>query len=374
MDCPVDQTQSSELELRRDAWLYAAKRTMREFSRDGATDLAAALTYYSVLSLVPGLLALLSMLSLISSGPETRAGMVETIRQISTREMGDNAEALLTQLGGQTGAGWTLVIGLLVALWSASAYVGAFGRALNRTYGTAEGRPLWKLRPQMYLLTLVILCLAVLAIAILVLSGPVAEGIGSVLGLGEATLLAWNIAKWPVLLLIAVLMVALLYHFTPNVRQPKFRWISAGSLGALLVLALSTAGFFFYVVNFSKYQSAYGAVGGVIILLLWIWLANISLLLGSELDAELERARELRAGLAVEDELALPTRDDTGIAKAQLALLDDLDSGRALRVRAGGDAHPDADLPGPRLPWRLLTGAAGAVGVYLLGRRHGTGR
>ena len=369
----MDQSPSSEIELRRESWLYAAKRTLREFSRDGATDLAAALTYYAVLSLVPGLLALLSLLSLISGGPETREWMVQTIRQISTREMGDNAQTLLTQLGEQTGAGWTLVVGLLVALWSASAYVGAFGRALNRTYSTAEGRPLWKLRPQMYVLTLVILCLAVLAIAILVLSGPVAEGIGSVLGLGEATLLAWNIAKWPVLLLIAVLMVALLYHFTPNVRQPKFRWITAGSLGALLVLALSTAGFFYYVVNFSKYQSAYGAVGGVIILLLWIWLANISLLLGSELDAELERARELRRGLPVEEELVLPTRDDSGIAKAQLALLDDRDQGRALRVRAGGEAHPDADLPGPRPPWGLLAGAAGAVGAYLVGRRHGAG-
>jgi membrane protein len=370
----VDQTQSSELELRRDSWLYAIKRTAREFSRDGATDLAAALTYYSVLSMVPGILALLSMLSMISSGPETRDFMVQTISQISTAEMGANAETLLTQLGQQTGAGWTLIAGLLVALWSASAYVGAFGRALNRTYSTAEGRPLWKLRPQMYLLTLVILCLAVLAIALLVLSGPVAEGIGSVLGLGEATLLAWNIAKWPVLVLIAVLMVALLYHFTPNVRQPKFRWISAGSLGALVILAISTTGFFFYVVNFSKYQSAYGALGGVIILLLWIWLANISLLLGSELDAEVERVRELRAGLAVEDELALPTRDDTGIAKAQLALLDDHEAARALRVRAGGDAHPDAELPGPRVPWGLLSAAAGTIGAYLVGRRHGADR
>jgi membrane protein len=369
----VDQSQSNEFELRRDSWLYASKRTVREFSRDGATDLAAGLTYYAVLSLVPGLLALLSLLSLISGGPEARDWMAKTISQISTEEMGRTAESLLTQLAEQTGAGWTLIVGLLVALWSASAYVGAFGRALNRTYSTAEGRPLWKLRPQMYLLTLVILCLAVLAIALLVLSGPVAEGIGSVLGLGEATLLAWNIAKWPVLVLIAMLMVALLYHFTPNVRQPKFRWISAGSLGALAVLGLSTAGFFFYVANFGKYQSAYGALGGVIILLLWIWLANISLLLGSELDAELERARELRRGLPVEDELALPTRDGSGIAKAQLARLDDREDGRALRIRAGGDAHPDTELPGPRIPWGLLTGVAGAVGAYLVGRRHGSG-
>ena len=370
----MDKPHHSGFELRRDSWLYAAKRTVREFSRDGATDLAAALTYYAVLSLVPALLAMLSLLSLISGGPAARDWMVDTISQISTPEMGTNAKGLLTQLGEQTGAGWTLLIGLLGALWSASAYVGAFGRALNRTYATSEGRPLWKLRPQMYLLTLVLVCLAVLAIAILVLSGPVAKGIGDVLGLGEATLLAWNIAKWPVLLLIAVLVVALLYHFTPNVRQPKFRWITAGSLGSLVILALSTTGFFFYVSNFGKYQSAYGALAGVIILLLWIWLANISLLLGSELDAELERARELRQGLPVEEELALPSRDDSGIAKARLAMLDDQQDARDLRLRAGGDPHPEVDLPGPRIPWGLIAGTVAAVGVYLAGRRHGAER
>ncbi|RAX48675.1 ribonuclease BN [Arthrobacter sp. AQ5-05] len=370
----MEKPQHHDLTLRRDSWLYAVKRTVREFSRDGATDLAAALTYYAVLSLVPGLLAMLSLLSLVSGGAEARDWMVKAIGTVSTPEMGTSAKELLTQLGEQTGAGWTLLLGLLGALWSASAYVGAFGRALNRTYSTAEGRPMWKLRPQMYLLTLVIVVLAVLALALLVLSGPVARGIGDVLGLGEATLLAWNIAKWPVLVLIAVFMVALLYHFTPNIRKPRFRWISAGSLGALLVLALTTAGFFFYVSWFGTYQSAYGALAGVIILLLWIWLANISLLLGSELDAELERARELRQGLAVEDELALPARDDTGIAKARLAMLDDQQDARALRIRAGGEAHPDVDLPGPRIPWGLLAGTLGAVGAYLAGRRHGAGR
>lgn len=370
----MDKPQHSETSVRRDSWLYAAKRTVREFTRDGATDLAAALTYYAVLSMVPALLAMLSLLSLISGGSEARDWMVDTISQVGTQEMADTAERLLTQLGEQTGAGWTLLIGLLGALWSASAYVGAFGRALNRTYAVTEGRPLWKLRPQMYLLTLVIVILAVLAIALLVLSGPVAQTLGDVLGLGDATLLAWNIAKWPVLVLIAVLMIALLYHFTPNVRKPKFRWLSAGSFGALIVLALATAGFFFYVSNFSKYQSAYGALAGVIILLLWIWLANISLLLGSELDAELERARELRQGLAAEDELALPPRDDSGIAKAKLAMLDDRDEARELRVRAGGQLRPETELQGPGIPWGLLAGSLGAVAAYVTGRRHGSGR
>jgi membrane protein len=367
----VDQSKPDGLELRRDTYLYALQRTLREFSRDGVTDLAASLTYYSVLSLFPGLLALLSLLSLLSGGDEARDWMTQTIGQISTPEMGETAGALLAQLGEHTGAGWTLLIGLLVALWSASAYVGAFGRALNRTYSTEEGRPLWKLRPQMYVLTLLLLCLAVAAIAILVLSGPVARGLGEVLGLGDAALQTWNLAKWPVLLIIAVLMVAMLYHFTPNVRQSKFRWFSAGSLGALVVLALSTAGFFFYVANFSKYQSAYGALGGVIILLLWIWLANISLLLGAELDAELERARRLRQGQAVEEVLGLPVRDQSGIDKARLALLDDRENARALRVRAGADVQKDVQLKGPRMPWGMFVATASGVGLYLLGRRHG---
>ncbi|MFJ6418726.1 YihY/virulence factor BrkB family protein [Paeniglutamicibacter sp. NPDC091659] len=358
--------------LRMDSYLYAFKRSVREFSRDGGTDLAAALTYYAFLSLFPGLLALISMLSLLGSGPETREWMVQTITQIGSAQLGKSADDLLAQLARNTGAGWTLVLGLLGALWSTSAYVGAFGRAMNRTYDTAEGRPAWKLRPQMFLLTLAVLCLAVLAIAIVVLSGPVARGVGSVLGLADQTLLAWNIAKWPILVAIAVLIVAMLYYFTPNVRQPGFRWLSVGSFVALLILALSTVGFSFFVANASKYQATYGAVGGVILLLLWIWLGNVSLLLGAELDAELERSRQLRRGMSSEKVLHLQARETTGIVKAQLAFLDDVDAARELRVRSGGSTYPDRDLAGPSMHWGLLAGVFGAVGAYVLGRRHGS--
>ena len=182
------------------------------------------------------------------------------------------------------------------ALWSASGYVGAFGRAMNRIYEIEEGRPFWKLRPVMLLLTLVAVLLAAVALLLLIVSGPVAESIGNVIGLGDAALTVWTIAKWPVLALIVVLVVGLLYYTTPNVQQPKFRWISVGAAVAILIWVLASVGFSFYVANFSSYNKTYGSLAGVIVALLFLWITNLALLFGGELDAELERGRRAAGG------------------------------------------------------------------------------
>lgn len=351
-------------------WKYAALRSVREFSRDGGTDMAASLTYFAVLSLFPGLLALVSLLGIIGQADATTSFLLGAMETVAEPEVVATVRGPIEQLAGASGAGFAFAIGLLGALWTASGYVGAFGRALNRVYAMEEGRPIWKLRPAMLLVTLAIVLLAVVAVAILLLSGPVARGLGNAVGLGDESLQLWNIAKWPVLVLVAVLMVAVLYYFTPNVRRRRFRFMSLGAFGALLILALSTAGFFFYVSNFANYNRTYGSIGGVIVLLLWLWIGNISLLLGAEFDAELERARELQAGIPSEEKLSLPPRESAAIIKKELARYDDVDRGRALRVSLGGE--PPTPEPNPvRFPWGLAASTLSTLGAYLLGRRHG---
>lgn len=351
-------------------WKYASLRTFREFSRDGGTDMAASLTYFAVLSLFPGLLALVSLLGIIGQAQATTDFLLRAMETVADPGVVDTVRGPVEQLANASGAGLAFIVGLLGALWTASGYVGAFGRALNRVYDMDEGRPLWKLRPMMLAVTLVIVLLAAVAVAILLLSGPVARGLGNAVGLGDEALLVWNVAKWPVLVLVAVLMVAVLYYFTPNVRRRRFRFLSLGAFGALLVLALATAGFFFYVSNFANYNRIYGSIGGVIVLLLWLWIGNISLLLGAEFDAELERARELQAGIPAEERLSLPPRESAAIIKKELALYDDVDRGRALRVSLGGET-PVAQHAPARFPWTPVATTLGFLGAYLLGRRHG---
>jgi membrane protein len=196
-------------------------------------------------------------------------------------------------------------------VWSASGYLGAFMRASNAIYEVEEGRPFWKLRPLQVALTLVgILALAFVLIG-LVVSGPVAEAVGKAIGLGDAAVTIYSIAKWPILIGVVMLLFAGLYYAAPNVKQPKFRWISPGGALAVVLWIAASAGFGFYVSNFGSYNATYGALGGVITFLVWMWITNIAVLLGAEFDAELERERELRAGIKAQDEIKLPPRDTT---------------------------------------------------------------
>ncbi|MBG6179620.1 YihY/virulence factor BrkB family protein [Arthrobacter sp. CAN_A1] len=327
-----DRKPDSPTELKKPAWGYVLKRTIREFGKDQCTDLAAALTYYAVLAIFPALLALVSMLGVFGQAEATTATVLDVLGGVAP-DIAEN-ETLTDTIAGlasSSGAGLTLVIGILGAVWSASAYVGAFSRAMNRIYEVDEGRPFWKLRPVMLSITVAVLLLVVMMALLLVLSGPVAESVGNVIGLGDTALLVWNIAKWPVMLGFAVLMIGLLYYGAPNVKQPKFRWMSMGAFVALLVLAITTAGFSFYVGNFGSYDETYGAIAGVIVLLLWLWLANLSLLFGAEFDAELERGRQLQAGIEAEKTLQLPPRDDKMSRKKLDKELEDIDRGRELR-------------------------------------------
>ena len=312
LDDPDEQAVQSPTELHKSSWTYVARRTVREFSSDQCTDLAAALTYYAVLALFPAAIALTSLLGLVGQGTSAVDEVLTIVKGLGGSSIVETVGPTLEDLAQSQAAGLGFVLGLAGALWSASGYVGAFGRAMNRVYEIDEGRPVWKLRPQMLLLTVVLVALAAVVLLALVLTGPVAEEVGDAIGLTSTVVLVWQIAKWPVLLAVVVVIVALLYYATPNVKQPKFRWVSVGAALAIVVWILLSVAFGFYVASFSSYDKTYGALGGVIVFLLWLWLTNLALLFGAELDSELERGRELQSGLPAEEELQLPPRDTRG--------------------------------------------------------------
>ncbi|WP_199424955.1 YihY/virulence factor BrkB family protein [Actinotalea solisilvae] len=334
-DSPTDLTKPS--------WGYVLSKTFREFNRDQCTDLAAALTYYAVLALAPAALALVSLLGVFGDGDQIVDDVMGTAEDMAPGIDLEAVRPIVENLASQEGAGLALITGLLVALWSASGYVNAFSRAMNRMYEIDEGRPIWKLRPWMLLVTLITLVLVAVICAAMVVSGPVAEAVGGVVGLSDQAVTIWNIAKWPVIVLLVALTVAILYWGTPNVRQPKFRWISVGSFVFILVWAVATVAFGFYVANFGSYNETYGSLAGVIVFLLWLWLTNNALLFGAELDAELERGRELQAGMPAEETIQLPPRDTKASEKKQKQHEKDVAKGRALRESRGQDADPDAD-------------------------------
>ena len=331
---------ASSADLTGASWVYVARRTVREFSRDQCTDLAAALTYYAVLALFPTAIALLSLVSVFGQGPNTVDFLLGIVSDAGGSSVTTTLRPTLETLSQTPGAGLALGLGLLGALWSASGYVGAFGRAMNRIYAIGEGRPVWKLRPAMFLVTLVLVVLAAVAILALIVSGPLTQSLGSALGLGPAAVLAWRIVKWPILLIVVLVIVATLYHTTPNVKQTKFRWLSIGALVAIIIWALLSVAFGFYVANFSSYNKTYGALAGVIVFLLWLWITNLALLFGAELDAEIERGRELQSGVAAEDSIQLPARDTRNIDKAETKHAADVQGGRELR-NAARDDHDD---------------------------------
>ncbi|MBE7160711.1 MAG: YihY/virulence factor BrkB family protein, partial [Williamsia herbipolensis] len=241
--------------------------------------------------------------------------VLDVIGDLGSASVVDTLRDPVQQLVDAPSAGFALVIGVLGALWSASGYVGAFGRALNRMYEIEEGRPIWKLRPAMLLVTLVAVLMTAAVAFMLAVSGPIARSVGDRIGLGDTGLLVWNIARWPVILVFVVTVVAILYWATPNVRQPKFRWISAGALLAIVVWIVASALFAVYVANFASYNKTYGALAGVVVFLLWLWITNLALLFGAEFDSELERARELQAGLPAEEHVQLPPRDTAAAEK-----------------------------------------------------------
>ena len=338
-----------------------ARKTLREFTSDQCTDLAAALTYYGTLAIFPALLAFVALLGLFGDPQSTTESILQLASSVVPADSLDLVRGPIKELTQSPAAGLAFVTGLAGAVWSASGFVGAFARAMNRIYSIQEGRPFIKLRTTTLLVTVITLIAAVLAAAMIVLSGPVAEQVGSLVGLGETAVVVWSFVKWPILGVIAILMIALLYYATPNIRQPKFKWMSVGALVALVLWVLASIAFGLYVANFSSYGATYGSIGGVIVFLLWLWISNIALLFGAELDAELERGRQLQAGIKAEETLQLPPRDTKISDKKADKHAEDVRIGRELRKQSvqNGDPEKDEERGNPDAGMRQGSGSAG---------------
>lgn len=306
----------SPTDLSKPSLVAVVKRARVEFTRDNLTDLAAALTYYAVMSIVPGLIVLISLLGLL--GPGTTDEVLNQVQHIAPGSSAEFVDTLINQAqSNKGGAGIGAIVGLVIALWSASGYVAAFMRASNVIYGIGEGRPIWKTVPIRLGVTVVAVVLLLAGTVIVVVSGPVAEQVGDVIGVGDTTVLVWQIVKWPVLLVIVSALLAILFWASPNAEQGGIKWVSPGG-GIAVVIWLVISGLFaVYVTNFSSYDKTYGSLAGVVIFLVWLWLTNVALLLGAEVNAELDHARAIAQGLPEDVEPFAQPRDTRNLPDAE---------------------------------------------------------
>lgn len=295
-------------DLPKAGWLAILKRSIREFKHDDVTDRAAALTYYGVLAIFPAVLVLVSVLGLV--GKSTTQKVLSNVKQLAPGGVSSFLRTIIEQVQGKSGAaGLAAIIGLVIALWSASGYVAGFMRASNAIYDVDEGRPIWKTAPLRLGVTLVLVVMLVLSALMVVLSGPIASQVGKAFGVGNTAVLIWDIAKWPVLLVIVSLMFSLLYKASPNVKQPGMRWITPGGVIAVLVWLIASGLFAVYVAFSGSYNKTYGSLATVIVFLVWLWITNIAILLGAEFNAETQRERAIQAGMPEDLEPFAEPRD-----------------------------------------------------------------
>ena len=286
-------------------------RSVGEFFRDRGPDVAGSLTFYGVLSLFPAVLGVVSLLGVFGQGERTVDAVMDMLSDVAPPAVLDPVRGPIETLVTTPAAGTALVIGAVVALITASRYVWALGRAINAIFGIEEGRPLWRVLPVGLILTALLIVLVAGGGLALVFTGPIAETVGGWIGLGDTALAVWGVAKWPGAVISAVLALAILYRFAPNIAGRRFHWVSLGATAALAVIGLATAGFGFFVSNFGNFNEVYGSLAGVIVFLLWLWLVNMAVLYGARLDAEVMRIRQLRAGIPAEESVQVTPRDTT---------------------------------------------------------------
>jgi membrane protein len=297
--------------LPRGSWGGTLKRTVREFREDKLQHWAAALTYYAILSIFPALLVMVSLVGLVADPARVTRVLTDTVAELGPSTAASTFQGPIESITSNRGAaGVMFVVGVVAALWSASSYVSAFADACNSIYEVDEGRPFWRLKPLQLAVTFVLIIVAAVVALALVLSGPLASALGSSLGVGDTALTMWRFAKWPAMVALVLLIFGVLYYTAPNARVRGVRWVTIGALAALLAWVLASVAFALYVANFGSYDKTYGTLGGVVVFLLWMWITNMAILLGAELNAETERAHQLHRGVrGAEQALKLEQRE-----------------------------------------------------------------
>lgn len=345
-------------------WKVALKRAVGKFGSDGCTDLAAALTYRSMQALFPGLIAVLSLLNLFGNGKQTAKDVINKLAEVVGKDPNDKSldtiKHFIENVTTQGGGGIAFVVGVLLALNSASGYVAAFSKATNRMYDIREGRSTIKLKASLFVVTAIEVVLMLVVIFAIVTTGSVAKQLGDAVGLGSTAVTVWDWAKWPFVIFIVVLIIGMLYWAAPNVQKTKKDIFTWGALIGLVVWLLASAALAVYITlsHGASYQKTYGIFANAIIFLLWLWITNLAVLFGAEVDAELLRTRQLKSGLPAEELILLPPKDDATFEKQDLKAAKEYDAAHELRLTAMREAADDPNVFGQA---RIAAGRAAQV-------------
>ncbi|QLD11974.1 YihY/virulence factor BrkB family protein [Microbacterium oleivorans] len=328
--------------LRPSTWRYLIRRTFAGFVHDGGMDAAGSLTFFGVLAIFPAGLAVMAIIGIVGDSDEVRDQLLSILSEVAPGAVVDTADTILTNVAGSSSADVTLIISVAIAFWSSSIYVSAFGRSVNRIYGVREGRPYWKRKPIQLGLTIILLAIVMVMICLAAFSGPLVQAVGDAFGIGEGAQGVWAAVRWPAFAAAAVVLIAILYKGTGNIRLPRFGWLGLGAFLALIVMGSASVGFGLYVANFARYDEVFGAFSGVTIFLIWLFLVNVALLLGAEFNSEIERGRELQAGLPAEEHLQLPVRDAAATERRERSERITREHGRLLRRGEPLPPRPDS--------------------------------
>jgi membrane protein len=316
--------------LDREVLKLAGLRAYHGFIRDRGIDSAAALSFFAALVVFPSALALVSAFAVLDDKTHAPADILRIVDLIAPRQAVASLHGPLEQLLSIPNAGIALALGVVLTVWTLSGYVTAFGRAIDTAYGVQEGRRWIPLRARSIVVSAALVVIGAGVVLLIAGTPAAAQAVARTAGLPDWLVDVWDIAKWPVLAALAILVVAILYYYSPNVRHLRIRWVTLGALLAITVWVLATTGFAIYVLNFSHYNRVYGWLGGAVVLLLWLYLSNLVVVFGAEMDAEIVRVRQLLAGIASQDAIQLPVRSTQRIETLERWAREDDERGRVL--------------------------------------------
>ena len=321
---------------RSDLWRYALRRAWHGFMRHRGIDSAATLAFFAALAIFPAALAVVSALAIGQGKQQATETVLDVASTVLQPDTVDLLKEPVTQLFSVTNPGIALTVGIVLSVWSMSSYATAFGRAANSVYEVQEGRRVLKFRGLMLVLSCFLLVAFAAVVVLLLTTTSIAAAISDSFNAGEPWVTVWSIGRWPLLAAVLTMIIAVLYYFTPNIRHERMRWIGVGAGFAILTWGLATAAFALYVSTVASYDRVYGWLGGALALLVWLYISNLAMVAGLEVDAEFTRLRQLLSGVEAETLVKLPMRDSTrNLILARRRTADEA-KGREIREASNG--------------------------------------